>query len=119
MKIINDTITFDSADVALLSPGVQKVLQNHVGTNTDGNGNFIVTIEQAFSDAVNNIVISARKSAGEKQLTNLDDFAKAFAVADDTTKAAAQALLDQAAAVVGVVINPQPVPELALTPDTK
>lgn len=111
MKIANDKINFDDGDIAQLSPAMQKALQLFVGTNTDPDtGAFVVPAFSPLNTAVNAVLDNARKLITKAQSDNLADLTAALALADDATKAQAQLFLDQAAAVVGITIKPQPSP---------
>lgn len=116
MKITNDTITFDDSDVAQLSPGLAKALQNYAGTSRDDQGNLKVTAVQFLSDRTNEVLSAARNTAKQAQLSNLGDFADALAKADDAQKQNAQVFLDQAATAVGVIIKPAPAPGDVISP---
>jgi predicted S18 family serine protease len=105
MQITNDIITIETADLVALSRQATAALSAAVSNR--------MAPEEYLSIVVNSALSSALESRAKTQLDNLNEFAKALAVADDTAKATAQTFLDQAAAAVGVVIKPQPLPEPA------
>jgi len=113
MKILNDQVTFDDTDIAQLSPALQKGLQLFVGTALDDQGNLKLPASQFLSDTVNAILKSAGQLIAKLEHDNFKDFSTAFVAADAATQAQVQPLLDQAALILGVKIDPPPAPAAA------
>lgn len=114
MRIENNLIVIEAADVALLSSVTLNALASYIGSNTPP--------EQVLSDVVNRYIAGAVKSFTEDNLSKLRSLNEAIINADtDILKAQLQSLVDQATSLLGIEseaipFQAQPVKNFPMSP---
>lgn len=106
MNIVNDIVSFSASDILLFSPGMRAAIVAEIGTssNRDDVEVPVRTPQEELSAWINLRLAQVLERYAARTAPSLDALQTAFARASDASRAAAKVHLDNAKAVLGVVV---------------